>query len=388
MKKLLMALALVCSFAVYAQNKDVDKADKLIAKNKVDKAFEAFKSAEQDPAAMNDSKTWLVKGKIYTAIAGVPVYSSLVKGENPAMVAMESFKKAIELDPTPDHNLYKLLVNKELPKLKDVFSKIGGDAYMSKQYERALENFQMTLEIADMLEIVDTVDLFNASISATGAGNSKAAQVYLLKLVEYKYSQPSIYNSLANTYIVDKDYVNAAKYAKQGLTLYPDDKINTINAAGCFLRMEGKEYAEEAEKILNQTIEKWPGDKLVYLYIGIAYDQMGKIEKAENAYMKAVELDPAYFDAILNLALVYVNAGNDYQTIANNAPLEDEKAYYENNKLANEYFAKSIPVLETVIKIQPDNCGAIITLRDVYNILQKNAEAKKLTEIIETKCNQ
>ncbi len=66
--------------------------------------------------------------------------------------------------------------------------------------------------------------------------------------------------------------------------------------------------AQEALDLLNKALARADSAEGRYL-LGNAYSELERFEEAEAAYLKALELDPAYADARSNLAVAYYMLG-------------------------------------------------------------------------------
>ena len=74
-------------------------------------------------------------------------------------------------------------------------------------------------------------------------------------------------------------------------------------------------------------------DDGIYYNLGIVYEKMKKLEKAKDAYLKTIELEPESIDAIYNLGLVYTEL-KDFK----NAIKCFEKVIKADSKDSNSYF--------------------------------------------------
>ena len=61
----------------------------------------------------------------------------------------------------------------------------------------------------------------------------------------------------------------------------------------------------EAEQYLSQLVESGFEFADVYDMLGIIYHRQGKYEKAVHTFEKALEINPNYTDASMNLAVIY-----------------------------------------------------------------------------------
>jgi len=61
----------------------------------------------------------------------------------------------------------------------------------------------------------------------------------------------------------------------------------------------------DAEQALLKAVELNPQSKLAYNYLGIVYRQQGRFDDAEKAYLSAIKIDSNYSYAHLNLGILY-----------------------------------------------------------------------------------
>jgi tetratricopeptide (TPR) repeat protein len=91
--------------------------------------------------------------------------------------------------------------------------------------------------------------------------------------------------------------------------------------------LEGKS-PEERLRLLKITVDEGRGSKEIYFHLGNAYFAINDVQGAILAFGKALELDPHYFKAAVNLALMY-----------------DEQ----------ESYPKALEVFELAASIEPEN---------------------------------
>jgi tetratricopeptide (TPR) repeat protein len=176
-----------------------------------------------------------------------------------------------------------------------------------------------------------------------------------------------------------KDTAAALKTIEAGRIAHPDNMGLIFDELNIYLnRGEG---AKQISKI-EVAIAKDPTNKTLYFVSGVAYSANKDFIKAENAYKKALELDANYSDAIYNLAIIYINRGNDYIIEANKLPNTKaaEVKYNALKKNFTDELGKSAPLLEKARELNPKDANTLTTLREVYvklNKLDKAAEIKK-----------
>jgi len=70
------------------------------------------------------------------------------------------------------------------------------------------------------------------------------------------------------------------------------------------LLAEAKRYPEAAD-LLSQSIRSWPQSAKAYNNLGEVFRRMKEVKKAEQAYLKALEVNPKYADAHFNIGTFY-----------------------------------------------------------------------------------
>jgi len=180
MKKIILLVALFISVAgAYAQKGKVASAQTLKDSQKLDKALEAINEAidpnnSKAESSISWPKTWLVRGDIHRAIYQSKDANVKKLAPDPLKTALESYKKAIELDEKgKESNGVKI----SLTLLVSDFTDQAVKAFNENKYESALASFKSILEIEDMPVMqekdqkaaVDTVIIFNAGLAAYNA---------------------------------------------------------------------------------------------------------------------------------------------------------------------------------------------------------------------------
>ena len=74
--------------------------------------------------------------------------------------------------------------------------------------------------------------------------------------------------------------------------------------------MQDLEKLEEAELSIRKAIEINPNFEMAYLNLGTIFKDLGKLKDAEFSYRKAIEINPNYADAYFNLFHHYEEINN------------------------------------------------------------------------------
>ena len=107
------------------------------------------------------------------------------------------------------------------------------------------------------------------------------------------------------------------------------------------LELEGKEPRDRLV-YLKQLVDEGKGTKEIYFHLGNAYYQTGDPKGAITAFGKAIELDPQYFKAMVNMALMYDEQEQYSQAIETleRAAEVDPKSPDVWSHMGNSYYAQ------------------------------------------------
>lgn len=391
--KLILCILALCAFttSAFSQSKMVKDATKYVKKQEYSEAITAINAAIENTETMLLANTWLIRARIYSQIAGNILVAK--NFPNSGEVALESYKKSIELDPSEKN---KILISLEIGKLSDLFYEEGSVKFQEgsendsaelkiKAFNESTKAFENTLDATLLTGVFDTGTVFNIALSAAYAGDFEKATSNYLFLINNKYNNQGVYRGLADIYSRQSKKEDASKVMDLLIEYFPNDSTAYISAASTNLIIG---FNEKAEKILNIALTRWQTDPYLYLAAGIAYVNTNQGEKAEAAYKKAIELNPNYIDAIYNLGVYYVNAGITIKIAADNLPFEESEKYAKEQKRAGDFLGKALPYLEHIIELQPDNLDVLITLRDIAINTSDHVKAKIYTEKIEALKNK
>ena len=100
--------------------------------------------------------------------------------------------------------------------------------------------------------------------------------------------------------------------------------------------------------------------------------------KAEEAYKKAVEIDPKFADGWYNIGRLYFNQGVTANDKANAIPLNDEAGFKDAMDVADKYFKDGLPFFEKAFEINPNDPILLNALKQIYYRFKMN---DKLQEV-------
>lgn len=390
MKKVFLSVAIFVSVAAgaSAQKAKVTTAQTLKDSQKLDKALEAINEAvdPNNPKAEKSipwAKTWEVRGEVYRSIYQSKDANYKKLSDKPLDVALESFKKAEELD-TKGSNKNSLKINLTL--LVNDFTDQAVKAFNENNYAQALTSFENILDIQKMAAMqetpatVDTVIIFNAGLAAFNAEKYEKAIEYYTEAAKYDYNGSRTYELIAASYTAMKDTANSLVALQDGFKKYPESSQILVQMINIYMNAN---KTAEAMEYLDLAIKQDPENPSFYFAKGALNDKLGNTDDAVASYEKALELKEDYFDAYYNLGAIYYNKGVKQLDIANAVPTNQADKYELEKNKADEEFKKAIPYMEKASEVNPEDTYSLESLKQLYyrlKMMDKFDEVNKKLE--------
>lgn len=379
-KSLLLMLAVAgMSVSAYGQKSAVNSAKSdyesystlrgaspQLAQPKLKSAKESIDKAVLNEKTMNDPTAWTYKALIYADLAAADSTDAAAQS---ASEAVSAIAKAKELDKEGKQAENLKRVNTILYQYQ--FNR--GKKFLDAQnYRQAYTEFNKGLEYIPG----DTLLNYAAGISAMNGKDYPSAIARFKELLPTNYSQlESVYSNLSILYAATGDTTSAIKVAGEGAAKFPKSSELATREIE-FSLMTGKQK-EVIEKITAQ-MTKEPNNKLFPFYLGIAYNSSNQNDKAEEAYKKAISIDPNYEDAYINLAGLIMNNGIDIYNKANKLPSNKQAEYSATLKKAMAEFDRALPYLEKSVELNPKSELALKNLKTYYTIKNNKAKADEI----------
>lgn len=384
MRTILSTALAFASLGLAAQNVNVVNAYNHLRSGELDKAAEYIEPATQDPKTGANEKTWRYRGDIYRQI---------VLGDNAALKqqfpdaldkAIESYLKANELD---TKGSYKRENVQALGQLQVASLNGGNDAFTNKDYDRAIAMYAQSERIAKAFGQVDTNAVFNSALAYDTKGDAARAIARYREAIDLGYKKPEIYRYIANLHRKAGDEAAAIAITQEGRTAFPDDKELILDHMTLLLNA-GR--ADEAEGVVREAQAKDPRNAALYSVEGGLYDKKATdaaeagdeaamnswYDKAEAAYAKSIEVDPAFFDAYFNIGVLYNNrAAYEYEKCNK---LKSDKEYLACKTKADEVYLKARPYFDKAHELRPDDRQTIQQLMKLYAKLNNQDKYNEL----------
>ncbi len=215
--------------------------------------------------------------------------------------------------------------------------------------------------------------------------NTKAQRDSFIKLATHEKPREEkiaskrgeIYKNIA-LILVQKGKNEEAKQAfADARKTNPNDNSLLINEANLYLNL--KDF-DTYTKLVNEALLNEPNNAELVYNLGVLSSEANKLDIAEGYYKKAIEIDPTYFNAYLNLAEIKMRSDVKFVEEINKLGTSDKelKRYEVLKKERNKNFLTILPLLEKAVELKPENVDAKKTLLSMYNALEMTDKYKAL----------
>ncbi len=341
----LLVCMLVVSASIFAQKGKVAIAESLLSSNDIVGAKSAIDEAMANEKSNTWPKTFIVAGKVYAK----------VNEEGAVIKALGFFEKAKELDQKGDENgkgigRYDKELTLALTFFKTDLTNAGVAGFEKERFDLALGAFEGILKVNKMsaldANIVDTTIIYNCALAAYNNKNWDKAETYFQEAIKYNYAAGDAILLLHQVYTSTNDSAKMVANLKNGFEKYPKDDRILTTLINYYL---SSRQNSEALNYLNTAIAQDPKNPSFYYARAVLYDQAKDFENAEKEYKVCLEIDPAYFNALYNLGVLFYNKGVEQNNKAND--LKDMKAFDRAREEANGMFKSALPFMEKAYQI-------------------------------------
>ncbi|MDC6353744.1 MULTISPECIES: tetratricopeptide repeat protein [Robiginitalea] len=415
--RLTLLAALLIGSAAIAQKSEIRDAEKALKDGNTAEA-KASLDAVQGVIAGEDerlqSEYHLVRGQVYADLAK--------KGDDSAFEeAVASFRKVLEVEEQSGKDRNSGEAQQRLKAMSADLVNSAVDDNNAKNFDAAAEKLYMSYKISP----TDTIYLYYAASSAVNGGNYERAMDFYQELKDIGYDGSGVVYKATNvetgeveemnkaqrdlmvksgTYtdpVDEKEPSKKAEIVKNMALIYtqlgenekaleaykdarannPDDVNLVLNEANLYYQMGDKEKFSE---LMAEAATMAPDNPDLYYNIGVINMEMDRIEEAREAYRKAIEINPGYVNAQLNLSTTYVNEGNalidDMNALGTSR--EDIAKYDELKEKKDSLFMQGAEILEDALKVNPDNQSILTQLKNIYGALGDNENFMRVKKLL------
>ncbi|MCW2120097.1 tetratricopeptide repeat protein [Flavobacterium sp. 7A] len=417
-KNVLLASALLVSVATFAQKDQLKAAEKAIKKGKIEEVPDLLNQVESVLANASDAEKaqyYYLRETVYMDAAdkNVDVDKNLSLAANAA-------KEVIAIEKKSGKQEYTAEVQKVISKVKD---KLVTGAIADSKVDKYKEGAEKLYEAYE-LDKKDTLNLYYASsfklnakdfdgalsdlqelrkIHFTGKSKTYVATSVLTgkedsfaskedrdRMIKLKtYDKPrvevvdskegEIVKNIALILVQQKKMEEAKKVIVEARTLNPDDTSLAMTEANLYL--ETKDFVSY-KKLVTEILAKKPNDADLLFNLGVVSATAKNLADAEMYYNKAIEVDPKYMNAYINLVGLKLEAETPLNAEMNKLGTSDKdnKRYEVLKAEKKKLYQSVVPLLVKGLEIDPTNKDVANTLISVYGALEMSADKKALKE--------
>lgn len=374
MKKIGILFVLVLFSTIsQAQKKNIVSSWNYLKYDEIDKAKLAIDEASKNEETAGMAKTWYYKGMIYEKMHKHKNIAFAVLDSTPLVSAYNYYEKSLQIDSKSE---YAVDINLRKYNLYSMIFNQGIEEFKGERFRQAM----LLFETAMVIQPNDTLSVLNAATSAERANNKEKAKTYYQKVIDLKYKDANIYTLLAELYKSEKDTARALEVLRAGRKEFPVNQAMIITELNIYL-LQGKN--KEALEMFTTAIANEPTNPSMYYNYGLVNEKTGDLVKAEEAYKKAIELKPDFFDAIYSIGAMHFNAAAEIGNKANNIKPDKVKEYNEAKAKADEVFKKALPFLEKAYELNPKDQSTLFSLKQLYVRLGETEKYKKIKAELE-----
>ncbi len=415
--KILILTAMSCTIVGFAQKDEIKSAEKalkagdaLAAKTALEGASSSIQSAD----AKTQAQYHYLRGTAHAELAK--------NGDGTAFDgAIESFNKVRSLEAAGSKTKYGAEIDQRMVAMT-------ADVVNAAVTDNANENYKAAadkLYLAYTLSPQDTSYLYYAAGSSVTGGLYEDALKYYNDLKTLKYDGGGTVYKATNaatgeveemnktqrdlmiksgTYkdpVDEKTPSKKAEIVKNIALIYTqlgqDDKaidafkearandpkdVNLIlSEANLFFKLGDK---DKFKSLMAEAIAVAPDNADLYYNVGVINMEQDNIQEAREAYRKALEIDPGYTNAQLNLSTTYVNEGNglvdEMNSLGNSRA--DIARYDVLKQKKDDLFREGAVILEDALKGNPTNQSILTQLKNIYGALGDNDNFLRVKKLL------
>lgn len=186
-----------------------------------------------------------------------------------------------------------------------------------------------------------------------------------------------IYKNIALILVQNGKTAEAKTAVSEARTENPDDISLVLTEADLYYKLGDM---ETYKILINRAIEKNPNDATLVFNLGVVSANSKQLKEAEKYYRRAIEIDPKYVDAYINLSEILLRGDEPIFQEMNKLGTSDKdnKRYEVLNAQRKAIFNSIVPLLEKALLVKEDNVAAQKTLLSMYKVLEMTDKAKEL----------
>ncbi len=418
-RNLVVISSLLFNVAIFAQKDELKAAEKLLKAGDAEQAKTKLAEAEGLIANADASQKvlfYLLKGNTSYELAKKKVDES-----NNLLESSKAYNQLIELEKASKKVKYTQQAEINIQDIKRLLTNSAVEDNGNKKYkESAAKLYQVYT-----MDKRDTIMLYYAAGSALSGKDNDLALDYYSQLKKMNYSG-KMTNYMAKSKINDQEetfrtkderdkavklgthsdpkteqipskrgevnknitliYIekNNIPEAKKSITearkLNPDDTSLILSEADLYLKTNDM---NQYKILISEVLAKDPNNADLYYNLGVITSQTkiaGTKGEAESYYLKAIQIDPKYKNAYMNLAVLKLDGEKEIVEKMNKLTTSpsDDKKYQAYKKQRQDMYKSAIPYLEKAYELFDNDKDVKATLMNVYKALDMTDKVNAL----------
>jgi len=408
-----LVLTLTLASMSFAQKNEIKAIDKALKNSNFADAKSAVAAAEALIGNMDDkskAKFYFLKAKAYYANGG-----GTDADIDQAIVTLDQLK---ELESSMGKLKYTDEANQMKQGMFNTFIKKANDSFNQNDFKGAAKRFEKIYRVSPS----DTLYLYNAAYSSVRASDYDNALRYYEELADLGYTgirmlyyatnketgaeepfadkngrdisvkirthhspreekaksrRSEIVKNIALIYADKGENEKALAATVAARAENPEDLGLIVAQAQTYLKLGNK---EKFQSLIDEASSKGEGNVEFLYNLGALLSNSGSEEEAKKYYGKALDIDPNYYSAILNMGYA-VLAGESKVVDEMNKILESKSPDYDKyDKLKaslQDLYKEAIPWLEKALNLQEDSSTAQ-NLMNLYSAIGDTEKFKQM----------
>jgi tetratricopeptide (TPR) repeat protein len=400
MKRVVILLCIIAPLTMVAQKAEkpsLSKAEKSLKEGKVNDAKtmvdalvanQEFMVDKKGQPAKDAAKAWYLHGLVYFSLDSLKGGPKTV--DEPFKIAMESFKKAEELNKNSKNELSITDASNIIPVSRTQQMEILANYYLDQGIRRIQQDEPDYLGSIVQIEksktvftslpsyANDTLAYFVLTIAGQNAEKYDTAIAAAKSYYERGGKGKEPYIIMYQIYATAKnDKVKALEVIREAKKAMPNENQFALIELELLINLE---KTDEAKAGLEQQVAKNPENKVLHFFLGYINTRQSNLAEAKKNFEAALKIDPKYFEAQVYLAKI---VGEEAKIIkrqinALGITAADKKKKMELDGVYVEKLKVALPYWVQAEKLNPSDEEVLTELYSIYSDLGNDAQVQRL----------